>query len=273
MKRPKIHIENYQAVYDWYRTYQQPRPIAKLAYAGLNRYFKPVVHLMDGVADELSDLRHSDTPQILVLNHPTNHSDQYVASAVLHQIMPHAVGRTRVLAKNELFRGAKLPFINIMGAIPTFRKKDHMKDAESYLDDEERHQHMLTQSNLVDDANEYMMQTVGSIVASGQSLGVFGEGTHNKTDPYILQKLRPGFARIALYSALEGTSPVITPIAMSYGQTIDSLNPKKATIVVMPSRSVTTMDSIDNIVDDTRVSLQTALTQAHEINIASNTPV
>lgn len=266
MIQPKVRIENYEAVYDWYRQYRQPEQTAKLAYGALHNYYRPDVHISEEVRDIQSDLRRRNTPQILVPNHITNNRDQYLASATLHELAPHTVGHTRVLAKDELFHWPKLPVIRMMGGIPTFRSKDHIKGTEDEMDPESLEQLLAQQRELVNNANEYMIHSTSRIVANGEGLGVFIEGTHNKVNPTVLQKIRPGFAHIAMRSVLYGTDPVITPIGMSYGQTIETLNPKQATIVVMPSVPVSKKDTVEGLMNTTRASLQTAVTLANDIN-------
>lgn len=267
MKRPEVTLPNYQAVYDWYQSYRQPRPVTKLAYAALNQRYKPSIHFAEGVHDEFSDLRRNGTPQIFVFNHLTNHSDQFVASAVAHQIVPEDIGRTRVLAKDELFHGAQRYFVDMMGAIPTFRKKDHVGKADKKpLNQEEIDQLLAEQSELVDQANEAMFAATGTIVANGENMAVFGEGTHNKVDPAVLQKLRPGFARIALYAYAGGADIAVTPVGMSFGYSLDSLDPRKATVIIAPSLYVSTSDTPETLVDATRESLQQAVIQANGIH-------
>lgn len=249
MKRPEVTLDNYQAVYDWYQQYRQPRPLTKLAYAALNRMYKPSVYYSDGAEDQFDEFRIDNTSQIFVFNHLTNKHDQFVASAVAHQMIPEDVGRTRVLAKDELFHGVQGRFVNLMGAVPTFRKKDHVAGVET-----------------VDRANDAMFAALGAIVAGGENVAVFGEGTHNKADPTKLQKLRPGFARIALHAYNIGANVAITPIGMSFGPTIDSLNPKQASVIVAPSVRVEYTDTINTLLDVTRDSLQTAIDYANAVH-------
>ena len=251
MKRPEVILNNYQAVYDWYQQYRQPRPITKLAYAALDLYYKPDLYFAEGAREEFDQFQSDGTPQIFVFNHLTNKHDQFVASAVAHLMIPEDVGRTRVLAKDELFRGAQGRFVNLMGAVPTFRKKDHAVNIET-----------------VDRANDTMLATMGTIVAAGENIAVFGEGTHNKVDPTKLQKLRPGFARIALHAYSLGANVAVTPIGMSFGQSLDSLDPRKAAVVIAPSIRVEGSDTIETLVDDTRDLLQTAIDHANTAHSA-----
>lgn len=270
MKRPEVTLNNYQAVYDWYQQYRQPRPITKLAYAALDLYYKPDLYFAEGARDEFDQFRSDSTSQIFVFNHLTNKHDQFVASAVAHLMIPEDVGRTRVLAKDELFRGAQGRFVNLMGAVPTFRKKDHAAKTivgtlpESAELTQDMIDQMLTQqAQTVDHANDAMFAAVGNMVAAGNNLAVFGEGTHNKVDPTVLQKLRPGFARIALHAYNLGANVAITPIGMSFGQSLDSLDPRKAAVVIAPSIRVESTDTIETLVEDTRGLLQTAIDQAN----------
>lgn len=275
MKSSKIPVDlnNYQAVYDWYESYRQPRHVTKLAYRALNMYYKPEVHYMDGAFDQFDYYRTHDVPQIFVLNHLTNHSDQFVASAIAHQMTPEDVGRTRVLAKDELFRGTQRHFVDMMGAIPTFRKKDHAnktivgelsQDAEltqEFIDNLQAQQTMI-----VERAADALIACTGNIVAHGENMAVFGEGTHNKGNPLQLQKLRPGFARIALHAYARNANPVITPIGLSFGPSQDKLNPKNAVAIIAPSIHLDSQSTVDTLLESTRESLQTAVTIANDIH-------
>lgn len=277
MKSSKIpvNLNNYQAVYDWYESYRQPRQVTKLAYRALNTYYRPEVHYDKGVEDEFYDFRTNDVPQIFVLNHLTNHSDQFVASAIAHQMTPEDVGRTRVLAKDELFHGAQRHFVDMMGAIPTFRKKDHAKTAGVIVaelpQDADLTQDFLDslrndQTAIVEKAADALIACTGNIVAKGENMAVFGEGTHNKVDPLQLQKLRPGFARIALHAYARHASPVITPVGMSFGPSLDRLNPRRAVAVIKPSIHLRKDSTIDSLLDVTRESLQAAVDLANDIH-------
>lgn len=270
MKGSKIPVRlgNYQAVYDWYESYRQPRHVTKLAYRALNMYYKPEVHYIDGALEQFDDYRANDVPQIFVLNHLTNHSDQFVASALAHQMTPEDVGRTRVLAKDELFRGVQRYFIDMMGAIPTFRKKDHLSQPvfQEYDENDNIIDQPSVQTIQVEKAADALIACTGNIVASGENMAVFGEGTHNKGNPLVLQKLRPGFARIALHAYARHASPVITPIGLSFGTSQDQLNPKNAVAVIAPSIHLSSESTIESLLDSTRISLQEAVTIANGIH-------
>lgn len=266
MSKPKVEIGNYQGVYDWYEKYRQPRPVTKLAYTAMNTYYRPAVYLQHGVRDEFEQLRADGTPQIFVLNHLTDTVDQFIASSFAHQIFPEDVGRTRVFAKDSLFRGPKRSFIDAMGAIPVFRKKDHINPADAERMNQAEIDDLLAQrGRLVDDATDYMLTITGNIIAGGQNLASFGEGSHNKLDPRIVQKLRPGFARVGLHAYAQGTDVVVTPVGMSFGHTLDTLNPRRATLVVAPSISIDATTTEDGLVSDTATSLQKAVDYANDL--------
>lgn len=270
MKGSKIPVDlnNYQAVYDWYESYRQPRYITKLAYRALNMHYKPEVHYMDGALEQFEDYRTNDVPQIFVLNHLTNHSDQFVASAIAHQMTPEDVGRTRVLAKDELFHGARRYFVDMMGAIPTFRKKDYLSQQVFQESDEADNaiNQPPDQTLLVEKAADALIACTGNIVAKGENLAVFAEGTHNKGNPLIVQKLRPGFARIALHAYARHVSPVITPIGLSFGSSQDQLKPKNAVAIIAPSLHLNSQSTVDSLIESTQAALQAAVTIANDIH-------
>ncbi|USN96247.1 MAG: 1-acyl-sn-glycerol-3-phosphate acyltransferase [Candidatus Nomurabacteria bacterium] len=251
MSRPKVTLENYEEVYDWYANYYQPRRATKLAYSVLNRRFNPEVHYEPGALDEFSDFRRSDTPQIFALNHLTNTVDQFVASSFAYQAVPEDVGRTRVMAKDELFRKSYRRFIDLMGAIPTYRMKDHAQ--------------MEGGEELVRQSNDMLIDTCGIILASGQNLGVFVEGSHNKVDPAVVQTVRSGFARTAFNALSRGVSTMVTPVGMSFGTSLENLDPRQAVLVVGRSIPVTTEHTEDSLIASTATALQTAVDRANEI--------
>ncbi len=276
MAKPKVSLENYQVVYDWYEQYRQPRAVTKLAYAALDRMYKPVVHYAPDALHELSELRRYETPQVFVFNHLTNTVDQFVASAIAHQIVPEDVGNTRVLAKDEMFHSLKpghkfvnkaaRNFVDMMGAVPVFRKKNYSKVSGNTGLEEEAAYELQIQHEQVDAATSALIASTGNMIAAGQNLAVFAEGSYNKADPQVVQKLRPGFARTALHAIAQGRQEVaITPIGMSFGPKLGELNPKKAVAVVGSSLFVSSIEAEDLLMQATARSLQDAVTVANEV--------
>lgn len=280
MAKPKVSLENYQEVYDWYEQYRQPQAVTKLAYAALDRMYKPAVHFAPGAQHERDELRSYGTPQIFVFNHLTNTVDQFVASAIAHQVVPEDVGNTRVLAKDEMFHSLKpghkvvnkaaRNFVDMMGAVPVFRKKNYSQISGTVdLGQDDVSYELQIQHDRVDAASAAMLASTGNMVAAGQNLAVFAEGSYNKVDPQVVQKLRPGFARTALHAIAQGRQEVaITPIGMSFGAKLGELNPKKAVAVVGPSLFISSSEAEELIMDATAASLQDAVTVANEVREA-----
>lgn len=126
MDRPAVILENDTTVYDFYLRHQQNRQVARLAYATLARRFKPRVSYPEGAREELRRLVYDDTRLIIAVNHLSETDPYTVAATAWASPLRPVIGRTRVLAKDELFQEPKQRRrIDMMGGIPVFRGKNH----------------------------------------------------------------------------------------------------------------------------------------------------
>ncbi|WP_430333885.1 lysophospholipid acyltransferase family protein [Rhodococcus sp. ACT016] len=204
MTRPEVTLDNYEDVYRFYRDHQQNRVLAKAAYATLSARFRPQVRYADGARERLRGLLASGTPLIVVANHLTER-DQYTLAATAWQTpLRRAIGRTRVLAKDELFAEPGLRRrVDLMGSIPVFRSKNHGLRA-------------------VADAGRRMMEISAERLARGDVLAIFPEGTCNEGDPTRLQQINSGVGHIAVKAGKLGAPPALVSIGISYGPNPDT---------------------------------------------------
>ncbi|WP_072691345.1 lysophospholipid acyltransferase family protein [Rhodococcus marinonascens] len=217
MGRPEVSLENYDEVYKFYRDHQQKRLMAKLAYASLYAKYRPRVRYAEGAEARLDALLKSGTVLIIAVNHVT-HSDQYtLAAAAWKSPLRRVIGRTRVLAKDELFVDPDLrKKLDMMGSIPVFRSKNHGLRA-------------------VADAGRLMMDISAERLSRGDSLAIFPEGTCNEEDQTRLQSINSGIGHIAKRAAGRGVSPVLLSIGISYGPDAhgpDTENVKSASVYI-----------------------------------------
>ncbi|RDI33813.1 acyltransferase-like protein [Rhodococcus sp. AG1013] len=198
MTRPDVTLENYEDVYRFYLDHQQNRLVANAAYAALSARFRPRTRYADGACRQLQELLGSGTRLIVAANHVTDR-DQYTLAATAWQSpLRRAIGRTRVLAKDELFVDPKLRRkIDMMGSIPVFRGKDHGMRA-------------------VADAGRRMMEISAQRLHRGDVLAIFPEGTCNDVDPSRVQKINSGIGHIAVKARKLGSAPALLSLGIRY---------------------------------------------------------
>ncbi|WP_137725258.1 lysophospholipid acyltransferase family protein [Prescottella subtropica] len=199
MSRPAVTLDNYDDVYRYYLDHRQNLLLARAAYAALSARFRPRVRYADGARERLRALLASDTRLIVVANHLSDR-DQYTLAATAWQTpLRRVIGRTRVLAKDELFTEPRLRrAVDLMGSIPVFRSKNHGLRA-------------------VADAGRRMMDVSAQRLYRGDVLAVFPEGTCNDGDPRRIQRLGTGVGHIAVKARKLGTAPALLPIGIGYG--------------------------------------------------------
>ncbi len=212
MDRPAVSLENYRAVYDFYLRHQQNRHVTRLAYAALARRFKPRVDYPDGAREDLRRLIYDDTRLILAVNHLTETDPYTVAASAWASPLRAVIGRTRVLAKDELFQEPKQRRrIDMMGGIPVFRGKNHGMRA-------------------VNEAGKAMLDVSAQRLRRGDDLAVFPEGTCNLEDPTKIQHVGSGIGHIVARARALGVEPVLVCIGLSYGP--DAAKLKSASVYI-----------------------------------------
>lgn len=199
MDRPAVILENDATVYDFYLRHQQSRQVARLAYATLARRFRPRLSYPEGGREELRRLVYDDTRLLIAVNHLTESDPYTLAAAAWSSPLRPVIGRTRVLAKDELFQEPKQRRrIDMMGGIPVFRGKNHGMRAVSA-------------------AGNRMMDVAAQRMKRGDDLAVFPEGTCNLEDPSVIQHVGSGIGHIAVRARAAGVEPVLVCIGLSYG--------------------------------------------------------
>ncbi|WP_024794669.1 lysophospholipid acyltransferase family protein [Tomitella biformata] len=199
MGKPVVTLENQQDVYDYYLEHQQNRLTSKAAYAALSVRFRPRVSYADGAREAIEGLLAGGGSLIIAVNHLSD-KDQYILAATAWRSpLRSIIGRTRVLAKDELFADPKQRRqIDMMGGIPVFRGKNHGMRA-------------------VADAGRRMMDISAERLARGDSLAIFPEGTCNLLDPAQVQRVNSGIGHIAARAIKLGAALALLPLGIRYG--------------------------------------------------------
>lgn len=204
MRPPEVLLGNSDDVYDFYRAHRQNRLQAMGAYALLGRRYRPRVGYAEGARAAIRELIRARTPLLIAVNHLSRLDPYTLAAAAWRSELRPIIGRTRVLAKDELFEEEKLRRrIDMMGGIPVFRGTDHGLRA-------------------VNAAGQRMMDICAERLADGDSLAIFPEGTCNDADPAQVQPIGTGIGHIAFRTAKLGVRPALLALGLSYGPRPDS---------------------------------------------------
>ncbi|UGT40686.1 1-acyl-sn-glycerol-3-phosphate acyltransferase [Nocardia yamanashiensis] len=199
MERPEVVLENSDAVYDFYRDHQQNLLKARGAYWLLGRRYRPRIGYAPGAREKLRELISRKRPLLISINHLSQLDPYTVAAAAWGSVLRPVIGRTRVLAKDELFLEEKQRGrIDMMGGIPVFRGKDHGIRA-------------------VNAAGQRMIDICAERMARGDGVAVFPEGTCNDVDPAQVQTVGTGIGHIAFRAKKLGADPVLVSLGLSYG--------------------------------------------------------
>jgi 1-acyl-sn-glycerol-3-phosphate acyltransferase len=232
MDRPEVTLENYDAVYEFYSGHRQPRVLARAAYAMLAARYRPRVHYRAGARDALREVIDDGVPLVIVANHLT-HGDQYtLAATAWRSPLRTVIGRTRVLAKDELFREPRQRRgVDMMGGIPVFRAKNHGVRA-------------------VADAGRRMMDVAALRLSRGESLAIFPEGTCNTGDPARVQTMGSGVGHIVRRAGALGAQPTLVTVGIAYGPDNDPGKPASVFITVPVPDPAGTPREITRLVAD-----------------------
>lgn len=199
MDKPDVTLENSDEVYDFYLAHRQNRLLAKAAYAALAARFRPRVRFADGAREKIVALLRADTALVLSVNHLSESDPYTVAAAAWRSPLRAVIGRTRVLAKDELFVDRRMrDKVDLMGSIPVFRGKNHGMRAVSA-------------------AGQRMMDVCAERMRRGDSLAIFPEGTCNEGDPARVQSVGSGVGHITGRARKLGVAPALLHMGISYG--------------------------------------------------------
>lgn len=209
MKKPEVTLENHEEVYRYYAQYKQPRVGAYIGHKVMSWMFRPQVEYAPGVQDALRDIiRNPNARGILAFNHLSDR-DQYVVGAMAQRelVFRPMAGNTFIQSKEVLFhhpnpvlRPLLRHGVDIMGAVPAFRKKDVGSGKEDL-------RRIAT--------NELIETSVDKLVG-GQYMAGFPEGARNKDHPETVQELKSGFAVVAGKVAAANHEVGVIPIGFTY---------------------------------------------------------
>ncbi|MFE6923027.1 lysophospholipid acyltransferase family protein [Nocardia sp. NPDC057663] len=196
---PTVSFSNRDAVYEFYARHRQNRLRAKLLCAATAFRHRPQIRYADGARSQLEQLIRDGKPLIVAINHLSIEDPHVLAACSWRSILRPMIGRTRVLAKDDLFLApAQRSRLDTMGGIPVFRGKDHgLRAAHS--------------------AGQQLIDVCVDRLQLGDNLALFPEGTCNETDPTRVQAIGTGIGHIAHRAERAGVTPALLFLGLTYG--------------------------------------------------------
>ncbi|RYX78941.1 1-acyl-sn-glycerol-3-phosphate acyltransferase [bacterium] len=245
---PEVTLDNYEAVYGYYRTHQQPRIQALATYAYLAFKYKPVVHYSQKTGQQIKDLRGRGDSFLISVNHPTNTSDQFIlAGAAFKSPLRRSIGHMRVLGKDDLFEDEeRRKRIDMMGSIPVFRPKDHGMRA-------------------VAAAGKRMIDISAQRLKDGDNLAVFVQGEHESQHPDRIDSIHTGIGHIAHHALRRDTPLHLLSIGIAYDGPGDEPKLDHASVYINPPIATENIPGkINDIKNTVHQDLQHAVDSARE---------
>lgn len=217
MSRPEVTLQNYKAVYEWYRERGQNPRFAAFGHKAVAWAHKPEVTESPRVERTIGALFATGTRFVLLANH-IDARDVTVLPAVAWAYKPlrPIVGNARIVAKQEMFNGQFLgnsmpvPARKLggglmrvtgdaLGMIPALRGSSNQ--------DEDR--------ELLKAAHSELASTEGYFLDKGIHIAKFGEGKRNFEDPKTVQEQKQG-VKYGLEAASEGVHLAALPVGVWY---------------------------------------------------------
>lgn len=264
MKKPEVALENFEQVYDYYLDYQQPQWGARFGHWAMSKMFHPTVEYI-GNAEDLIDesINAQDERTVIIMNHLTD-QDQYVISSMItdEEVFRPMIGKTFIQAKEPLFHHPNRPLrpllrrgVDIMGAVPAFRKKDVNDDINPGLRRD-------ATARLIDMSIEKLRR--------GGHMAMFPEGTRNKDCPETVQEFKSGLSSIIGGVAMTHQVNIV-PIGFTYQLSGQSLG-RRPHIAVGEPKPYSSFDE-NSFLEDARGGLQAVVDSALSagaVNLLSN---
>lgn len=216
-RRPELVPENYEAIYEYYKTPHTREWINTAWHALGERLYRPDVVMSDITEREIRAQLQMGKGALVASNHPSGH-DVLVLPGALRASGIEGLQETGALAKDSLFHGLVGIVSEATGSIPVFRQKSH-PDA--------------TRSDLAQ-AGLGAVKTAAHRLRNHQSVVVMPEGT-NSTEEALTQltakDIQAGIARIAVEAT--DRHSFILPVGISYTSNRHRKLPPRHPVVVL----------------------------------------
>jgi 1-acyl-sn-glycerol-3-phosphate acyltransferase len=262
-------LENCAAVYDFYERYDANPRRARIAHQLIGTAYRPKVSFLDNqTAHLVHDAVSSADVTILACKHVNMNDPLHLVALVgIIDTFDGFAGRTVIPSKRSLFSMKIRHWIDDLGAIPTFRRKDFLNS--SGVLDELSHEEL---SN----ATERLINTCVAQMSRGKHLAIFPESERSArlegADPSRVNSLKEGIAKIYL-KACESVSIAIVPLGLCYDQT-SSLRANFTPSMVVGAPLTGVYTDTTQLMEDLAVAMQAAQTAAFErANLSYSVPL
>lgn len=212
MGKPKISLENYSEVYEYYAQKKLNPAVGRISHLLLSWVFKPEVVYEETAEDKVKEIFARGGQIILASNHKSA-GDQYILGSIARRetALKPLVGNTVIPGKAPVF---KIPLlrnlVDNLGGIPTFRGKDIISEKNSQLNKEE-------QEKAHDSSRQMLLDVcVKRLVEDGMHMAIFPEGTRNKGSTADMLPLKMGIGVVACSASAQIDDLSMLPIGMSY---------------------------------------------------------
>ena len=181
MSRPRINLENYAEVYNYYKGYR-PTPVASWTlHAALGAVFAPQVAYAPGAKKQIADLLHNHKSVVLAANHTKAIDPCLIAALPVRQ---HAfrplIGNTFIPSKKSIFKNPLVRrAVDGLGAVPVFRQKDTELEQD-------------TSSNLPRASLTAFVKTSVARLIDRQNMAIYPVGARKKGDDTKCHELPDG---------------------------------------------------------------------------------
>ena len=228
MKRPVVSLENCDAVYDFYEGYDAHMGRARFAHALIGKVFKPDVSYLDASTPELVRAAIEESDVTILSSKHVNMNDplHLVALGGLVGALESFAGSTVIPSKRPLFDLRIRRWIDDLGAIPTYRRKD-FAGPDGALDD--------AASAALAAANARLVDVCANLMRRGKNLAIFPESERSAkiegSDPSRVNPLKDGVARMYLHAS-DSVTIAIIPIGLCYRDSSSMLAKRRPAIVM-----------------------------------------
>ncbi|MBP7807563.1 1-acyl-sn-glycerol-3-phosphate acyltransferase [Candidatus Saccharibacteria bacterium] len=211
MSKPKVALENYKKVYDYYEKRRQNPGAARRRHTVLAKLFKPTIHTLNPDLDQqIMELRKRGAQFVIAGNHVSDVDPVIMASLTRHYPpLAHLEGNTFIPSKSVLFKHRVLRWlIDDLGATPQFRTKDVGRNGEPLPSKIKQLRNAARERSFSIARNK--------LEKYHQNMGIYPEGERNGEERDRISKI--GFGLGEMICNLDPSMEIaIIPIGVHYG--------------------------------------------------------
>lgn len=247
MNMPELVPENYQAIYDYFGSFEPNQHIQRLGFWLMHAAYRSDVHYRNGADEAIQQHLAAGGSIIVAPNHQSNADTPTIGSLIYEPAFAPIRGNVIAPGKTALFGWPVVgKLLRHLLVHPTFRSKDFTPDEKSQA--------------LRKEVTNRLIQFNIDHINSGGSLAIFAEASRNKAKPQEVQPLKSGLGRIAM-GIEEPDRALIVPMGFAYRWSQLKLQP---TIVVKDPFTPSGMTQPE-VLSETRERIQSATTEAFEL--------